>query len=91
MIEQWRELKETIIELRDNDGTATQQEVCKFLANYMGVLERQMPECVTINKVLEIIAELKSENIGRDGADEYTVACDDFRAEVMAMKGGEQE
>ena len=27
MNEQWQELKETIIELRDNDGTATQQEV----------------------------------------------------------------
>jgi hypothetical protein len=40
MNEQWRELKETIIELRDNDGTGTQQEVCKFLANLMGVLEK---------------------------------------------------
>lgn len=44
MIEQWQELKETITELRDNDGTGTQQEVCKFLANYMEVLEKQMPE-----------------------------------------------
>lgn len=42
MIEQWQELKETIIELRDNDGTGTQQEVCKFLANLMDVLEKQM-------------------------------------------------
>lgn len=42
MIEQWQELKETIIELRDNDGTGTQQEVCKFLANYMDILEKQM-------------------------------------------------
>lgn len=50
MIDQWNELKETIIELRDNDGTATQQEVCKFLANYMGVLERQMPEDVSRNE-----------------------------------------
>ena len=40
--EQWQELKETIVELRDNNGTCTQQEVCKFLANYMGVLEKQM-------------------------------------------------
>lgn len=38
----WQELKETITELRDNDGTGTQQEVCKFLVNYMGVLERQV-------------------------------------------------
>ena len=26
MTEQWRELKETIAEMRDNDGTGTQQE-----------------------------------------------------------------
>lgn len=44
MIEQWQELKETITEMRDNDGTGTQQEVCKFLVNYMGVLEKQMQE-----------------------------------------------
>lgn len=42
ILEQWQELKETIIELRGNDGTCTQQEVCKFLANYMAVLENQM-------------------------------------------------
>lgn len=40
MNEQWQELKETIIEMRDNDGTGTQQEVCRFLANLMDVLER---------------------------------------------------
>ncbi len=44
---QWRELKETITELRDNDGTGTQQEVCKFLVNYMEVLEKQMQESKT--------------------------------------------
>jgi len=42
MTEQWQELKETILEMRDNDGTCTQQEVCEFLANYMDVLEKQM-------------------------------------------------
>ena len=41
MEEQWQELKETIIEMRDNDGTGTQQEVCKFLVNLMEVLEKQ--------------------------------------------------
>lgn len=41
MDEQWEELKETITELRDNNGTATQQEVCKFLVNLMNELERQ--------------------------------------------------
>lgn len=42
MTEQWQELKETITELRDNDGTGTQQEICKFLVNYMDILEEQM-------------------------------------------------
>lgn len=44
MIEQWQELKETITEMRDNGGTGTQQEVCKFLANYMEILEKQMQQ-----------------------------------------------
>lgn len=44
LLEQWKELKETIIEMRDNDGTGTQQEVCKFLVNLMNVLEKQMIE-----------------------------------------------
>ena len=42
MKEQWQELKETITEMRDNDRTDTQHEVCKFLANLMDVLEKQM-------------------------------------------------
>lgn len=50
MNEQWQELKETIIELRDNDGTATQQEVCKFLANLMELLETQMSSSENPNK-----------------------------------------
>ena len=44
MTEQWQELKETITEMRDNDGTGTQQDVCKFLADYMEVLEKQMQQ-----------------------------------------------
>ena len=44
MNEQWQELKETIVELRDSNGTGTQQEVCKFLTNYMDILEKQMQE-----------------------------------------------
>lgn len=57
MTEQWQELKETIIEMRDNDGTLTQQKVCKFLANYMEVLEKQMQEpcenCISRQKALD--------------------------------------
>lgn len=44
MTEQWQELKETITEMRDSNGTCTQQEVCKFLVNYMEILEKQMQE-----------------------------------------------
>ena len=35
----WEELKETIVEMSTNDGTCNQQEVCKFLANLMNVIE----------------------------------------------------
>jgi hypothetical protein len=38
-LEGWDELKETIVEMRDNNGTGTQQEVCKFLVNLMRVIE----------------------------------------------------
>lgn len=57
MTEQWQELKETIIEMRDNDGTGSQQETCKFLANYMEILEKQMQEpcedCISRQAVLD--------------------------------------
>ena len=39
--EKWNELKETIIEMRDNGGTGTQEVVCKFLVNLMGIIERE--------------------------------------------------
>ena len=67
MNEQWQELKETITEMRDNDGTGTQQEVCKFLVNYMEILEKQMQEpsgdAISRDKVHEIIAVALSEYI----------------------------
>lgn len=37
--EGWDELKGTIKELSENEGVLTQQEVCKFLVNLMGVIE----------------------------------------------------
>lgn len=51
MQEQWQELKDTIIELRDNDGTATQQEVCKFLVNLMEILEKQVVDNENISGI----------------------------------------
>jgi len=63
MTEQWQELKETITEMRDSNGTLTQQEVCKFLANYMEVLEKQMQQpcedCIRRQAVIEHICESK--------------------------------
>ena len=60
MTEQWQELKETITEMRDNDGIGTQQEVCKFLVNYMETLEKQMQEpckdCVSRAEALKGLA-----------------------------------
>lgn len=47
-------------------------------------------EQATLDEVLEAIHELEQENIGRDGSCEYESACKDFRAAVMALKGGEQ-
>ena len=64
MTEQWQELKETITEMRDNNGTGTQQEVCKFLANYMEILEKQMQQpcedCISREAVDEYITNLLS-------------------------------
>lgn len=59
MTEQWQELKETITEMRDSNGTCTQQEVCKFLVNYMEILEKQMQEPI-LDKIRAEINELSS-------------------------------
>lgn len=64
MNEQWKELKETIIEMRDNDGTGTQQDACKFLANLMDVLEKQMQEPI-LDKIRAEIVQ-KSYGIAND-------------------------
>lgn len=63
MTEQWQELKETIIELRDNDGTCTQQEVCKFLANYMDILEKQISNSENPNKCFDGMPKGKVMNL----------------------------
>jgi len=55
VIEQWQELKETITEMRDNGGTGTQQEVCRFLVNYMDLLEVHKQEPILDKIRTEII------------------------------------
>lgn len=76
MREQWNELKETIIELRDNNGTCTQQEVCQFLANYMNVLEAQMEQIKgkSLDGITEAHEEIGYEKGYRDG---YAQAIED--------------
>lgn len=44
--EKWQEIKETVLELRDNGGTATQKEVSGFLLNLMDVLDGEAVEDV---------------------------------------------
>ncbi len=63
MKEQWRELKETITELRDNDGTGTQQEVCKFLVNLMDTLEKQMSSSEKLNKWIPVSEKLPERDV----------------------------
>ena len=43
-METWQELKETVLELRDNGGTATQKEVSDFLFNLMRILDAERKE-----------------------------------------------
>ncbi len=40
-VKNWESIRSTIEEMRDNGGTGTQQDVCRFLANLMDVLEKQ--------------------------------------------------
>lgn len=89
MIDQWNELKETIAEMRDNDGTASQQDTCKFLVNYMDTLEKQMLEYVAIDKVMEIIDEetqASNDTITHRG---YAETIHAIRRRLLALKGGE--
>ena len=79
MIEQWQELKETIIEMRDNDGTGTQQEVCKFLVNYMGVLEKQIQEPCDDAISREDAEECKELMTDINGDTVYAVRMSDIR------------
>lgn len=104
MIEQWQELKETITELRDNNGTGTQQEICKFLANMMDNLEKQIEPQESeeqmiyrqnVKAILEcIFAGSKDELIEVaceriNGLKEYEI--NKIRAEIMDTGAYEQE
>lgn len=55
MNEQWKELKSTITEMRDNGGTGEQKEVCKFFVNLMDNLEKQMSSSEEPNEWIPLI------------------------------------
>lgn len=80
MTDQWQELKETITEMRDNDGTGTQQEVCKFLVNYMDILEKQMQESVVSKQVVIDIVDSYSES--QSNVEDVT---QDIISDIMAL------
>ena len=44
MREQWKELKETIIEIKENNSYENKEvaSVCQFLENYINILEKQI-------------------------------------------------
>lgn len=88
MTEQWQELKETIIELRDNNGTGTQHGVCKFLVNYMNVLEKQMQESM-LDKIRAEIEALPKTYPFINHIDTY-VKEDDVKKIIDKYKKGEQ-
>lgn len=52
MNEQWKQLKETIIEIRDNNKFDHEDvsSICQFLVNYMNTLEEQMSDSENPNK-----------------------------------------
>ena len=81
MTEQWQELKETIIEMRDNDGTGTQQETCKFLADYMETLEKQMQEpCEDAVSRQAVIDYAKDTCLDLDKYEDTEIFCDEIKA-----------
>ena len=75
MNELWNELRETIIELRDNNGTCTQQEICRFLVNLMDVLEKQMQQScdnsISRQSVLDYIHRILNQGTGKKKSFEF--------------------
>lgn len=53
-MEQWKELKETIMELSEFPQMVNQTELCRFLLSYMEVLEDRMEDDIDINSFVII-------------------------------------
>lgn len=60
MNEQWKQLKETIIEIKDNNKFDHEDvsSICQFLANYMNILEEQMSNSESLNKWIPVSERL---------------------------------
>lgn len=60
MKKQWRMLKETIAEIRDNNKFDNEDvsSICKFLVNYMNILEKQMTNSENPNKWIPVSERL---------------------------------
>lgn len=54
MIDQWKQLKKTITEIKENNEFEKEDVtlLCKYLINYMGVLEKEMPGWIPVTERL---------------------------------------
>jgi hypothetical protein len=54
MIDQWKQLKQTITEIKENNEFEKEDVtlLCKYLINYMGVLEKKMPGWIPVSERL---------------------------------------
>lgn len=77
MNKQWQELKETIIEIRDNNKFKHKDVtlICKFFVNYMNILEKQMQESKELQFARWVANEIFSDmwELNKDAFDE--LAC----------------
>lgn len=77
-MEKWQELKETVLELRDNGGMATQKEVGGFLLNLMDVLDGEDDAVLTARWIGGEIGHCSC--CGHHGiASDIWTGCDDGR------------
>lgn len=71
--EAWEQLEKTIEDLRNNHGAGSQEEVCRFLAKYMVILEAQTTEPQT--GWIPVTERLPEEKINPITEDFYEYQC----------------
>lgn len=77
MNEQWQELKETIIEMRDNNEFNHEDvtSMCQFLVNYMNTLEKQMQESKELQFAKWVATKIFSDMFEDDPVAFAEIAC----------------